>query len=87
MHGLRVEETGGDGIYVLGYSNIHISDCVLDRNFRQGMSVINVSNLLVERTTFSNTDGTAPMAGVDMEPDSHWYSSSNQEIYDHTFFF
>ena len=35
------------------------------------MSVINASNLLVERTTFSNTDGTPPMAGVDLEPDSH----------------
>lgn len=50
-----------DGIYILGDSDIHISDCVLDSNFRQGMSVINASNLLVERTTFSNTDGTPPM--------------------------
>ena len=62
VHGLRVEETGGDGIYVLGESDIHISDCVLDGGFRQGLSVINASNLLVERTTFSNTDGTPPMA-------------------------
>ena len=64
IHGLRVEHTGGDGIYVLGESDIHISDCVLDSNWRQGMSVINASNLLVERTTFSNTDGTPPMVSV-----------------------
>eukprot|EP01048_Picozoa_sp_COSAG05_P019093 COSAG05_NODE_2917_length_2511_cov_8.439884_2_plen_524_part_00 len=33
------------------------------------MSVIAVTNLLVERTTFSNTNGTKPSAGVDIEPD------------------
>ena len=85
VHGLRVEDTGGDGIYVLGYTDIHISDCVLDRNFRQGMSVINASNLLVERTTFSNTDGTPPMAGIDMEPDSHCMMFVNVTIRDSTF--
>ena len=36
---------------------------------RQGMSVIGVRNLLVERTVFSATNGTAPQAGVDLEPD------------------
>lgn len=77
IKGLRVEDTGGDGIYVLGESDIHISDCVLNSNFRQGMSVINASNLLVERTTFSNTDGTPPMAGVDLEPDSHCMMLNN----------
>ena len=33
------------------------------------MSVIGVRNLLVERTIFNATNGTAPQAGVDLEPD------------------
>jgi hypothetical protein len=49
--------------------NTHIVDCVFDRNYRQGMSVIAAVNLTVERTIFSNTAGTAPAAGVDLEPD------------------
>ena len=36
---------------------------------RQGMSVISAVNLSVENTIFSNTAGTAPAAGVDLEPD------------------
>jgi hypothetical protein len=32
------------------------------------MSIIGVVNMVVERTVFSNTNGTAPSAGVDVEP-------------------
>ena len=42
--------------------NLLIRDVILDRNFRQGMSVISAENMLVINTTFSNTNGTAPMA-------------------------
>ena len=45
-----------------GCQRVHISDCVLDRNYRQGMSVINAVDMLVERVVFSNTNGTPPMA-------------------------
>jgi len=38
-------------------------------NHRQGMSVISVDGLLVENCTFANTWGTAPGAGIDLEPD------------------
>ena len=51
-----------------GSRDIHITDCVFDRNYRQGMSVIGVANTLVERTVLANTNGTAPSAGVDIEP-------------------
>ena len=69
VEGLRIAESGGDGIGVTG-KNITIRNCVCDRNHRQGMSVFSVENLLVENCTFSNTEGTPPQAGVDIEPDS-----------------
>ena len=50
-------------------SGSQVRDCVFDRNYRQGFSVISVINLLVERCVFSNTNGTDPQAGVDLEPD------------------
>ena len=48
---------------------IRVVDCVFERNYRQGMSVISVEDLHVERSVFQNTNGTPPMAGVDLEPD------------------
>jgi hypothetical protein len=42
-----------------------------------GMSVIGVKNLLVERTVFSNTNGTSPQAGCDLEPDQPFQELTN----------
>ena len=69
VEGLTIIESGGDGIAVTG-TDITIRNCVCDRNHRQGMSIFNVKNLLVENCVFSNTSGTAPQSGVDIEPDS-----------------
>jgi parallel beta helix pectate lyase-like protein len=76
VEGVRVESSGGDGFYV-GSSgknrwceDVTIRNCVSYDNHRQGLSVISAQNLLVENCVFSNTDGTAPEAGIDLEPDS-----------------
>lgn len=77
VSGLRLASSGGDGIYVgrspkkgarPGCENVHIKDVVCDDNYRQGISVISVKKLLIEGSTFQETDGTAPGAGVDFEP-------------------
>ena len=65
---LKFLQSGGDGIGVSG-DNITIRRCVCDGNHRQGMSVFSVRNLLVEDTVLSNTKGTPPQAGLDIEPD------------------
>ena len=72
VYGLTLTESGGDGIY-LGTGNgpnrnVHIKDVICDKNYRQGISVINVDNLLIENCVLSNTKGTAPEAGIDFEP-------------------
>jgi Right handed beta helix region len=76
VEGLRIESSGGDGIYVDGGASldwsedITLRDCVAYDNHRQGLSVISAVNLLVENCTFANTWGTAPEAGIDLEPDT-----------------
>ncbi len=76
IEGLRVENTGGDGFFVDGggrrlwSEDITIRHCVSDRNYRQGISVISAVNLLVDDCVFSNTGGTLPQAGIDLEPGS-----------------
>ncbi len=72
IYGLTLTQSGGDGIY-LGTGdgpnkNIHIKDVICDKNYRQGISVINAENLLIENCILSNTKGTAPEAGIDFEP-------------------
>jgi hypothetical protein len=76
IEGLRVESSGGDGFYIDGdgdrswSENITLRDCVAFDNHRQGLSVISAVNLLVENCRFANTCGTAPEAGIDLEPDT-----------------
>jgi polygalacturonase len=77
VQGLRIESSGGDGIYLgrsrkrgaPGYGeHIEIRDVVLADNYRQGISVVSVKGLLVERTVMARTRGTPPAAGIDFEP-------------------
>ncbi len=75
VSGLTLKDSGGDGIYVNGskerrYSeDVVLRDIVCDNHYRQGVSVISAENLIVENCTFSNTWGTPPCSGLDIEPD------------------
>ncbi|MEN6545948.1 MAG: right-handed parallel beta-helix repeat-containing protein [Armatimonadia bacterium] len=74
--GLTIAESGGDGIYLgaaaPGVTNkdILIRDVICDNNYRQGISVITAENLTIDNCVLSNTAGTAPMAGIDYEPNN-----------------
>ena len=76
IEGLRVEGSGGDGFYVDGgggrgwSEDITLRNCAAHDNHRQGVSVISAVNLLIENCAFSSTWGTAPEAGIDLEPDT-----------------
>jgi lysophospholipase L1-like esterase len=74
IEGLRLESSGGDGIYLGATSrlpyceDVVIRDVVCHDHHRQGISVIGAVNLLIENCVLSNTGGTAPQAGIDFEP-------------------
>lgn len=77
VEGLTLTESGGDGVLIGGSfadgkfqpaENVTFKDVVCDRNYRQGLSVISVKGLLCEGCVFSNTGGTPPQSGVDLEP-------------------
>lgn len=71
---LTIEFTGGDGIYLgvckagVTCSDITIRRVLCYENHRQGISVITARNLLIEDTIMRDTNGTAPQAGIDFEP-------------------
>lgn len=63
----------GDG-FCLAYpgaynnKNITLRGCISDNNRRQGLSIVDGENIYVENCVFSNTNGTSPSAGIDIEP-------------------
>lgn len=71
VDGPTIELTGGDGVYVHSVRGLRVRGVLADQNYRQGMSITDASDVVVERCTFSNTRGTAPMAGIDLEPNAY----------------
>ncbi len=72
VFGLRLEASGGDGVFVGGGNpshNILLSDLISDDNHRQGISITNVRRMVVRNSVFMNTWGTLPQCGIDIEPD------------------
>jgi hypothetical protein len=54
-----------------------IQDVVCDRNYRQGISIMLGENITVRNSVFSNTAGTPPAFGADLEPDHATYRFVN----------
>lgn len=74
IEGLRLENSGGDGIYLGATKERPYCRDVVIRNVscidhhRQGISVISAIDLLIDHCVLSGTSGTAPEAGIDFEP-------------------
>lgn len=68
VESLRIEQSGGDGIYVDQAANTTIRNVDMADNYRQGISVIAADGLLVEDCLMHGTNGTNPQAGLDIEP-------------------
>ena len=83
VQGVALEDAPGDGIYIgsisgkrqrpaslLGSSFVTISRVVARRSGRNGMSIIACVHCLIEDSRFELTNGSEPMAGVDLEPNT-----------------
>lgn len=80
INGLKIINAWGDGI-CSNYSNfLNINNVTCDYNRRQGYSSVTGYNIVVENSTFSNTEGTAPQSGIDIEPDPTGDDSYNIQI-------
>ncbi|MCX7513934.1 right-handed parallel beta-helix repeat-containing protein [Frateuria hangzhouensis] len=85
VKGTHLSEFWGDGIYIgakgsgryLKVSeNVTIMNVVSDHNRRQGLSITPAKHVYVVNSTFSNTRGTLPEAGIDIEPQVQGPTSS-----------
>ena len=75
--GTHISDCWGDGIWIGGLgrranvmvsTNVTLDHVVSTNNRRQGLSIGPVRGVSVIHSTFSNTQGTKPQAGIDIEP-------------------
>lgn len=78
LNKVKIKNCFGDGIYVVGQiggytdsvssKKIVINKCISDNNRRQGLTIESVEDLIVNGGIFSNTNGSQPQSGIDIEP-------------------
>ena len=71
IEGVIAKNCWGDGFYVGNDSKyIDFSSVTADNNRRQGISITWADNIVIKDSIFKNTNGTAPMSGIDLEPNA-----------------
>lgn len=69
IEGIASNDSGGDGFYVKSpLADVTFRDCRANNNRRQGVSIVECKSFADYRGTYTGTTGTAPSAGVDIEP-------------------
>lgn len=88
----RLSKMMGDGIDLqIGIDNETLNEHVLidhvitDQNYRQGISVEGAQHSLIRNSIISNTKGTAPEAGIDLEPGYDFVTNNDIVIDGNTF--
>ena len=79
IENVTVKNCWGDGMYLgsdttethdTGCNNVTITNCLIDNNRRNGISVIDCDNFVIDGCTISNSNGTNPQTGIDIERNS-----------------
>lgn len=82
----------GDGIYLgLGLNgiycdNIQIDFVTMDNNYRNGLSIVTANNVFVSDSTFKNTNGITPEAGIDIETNDNNTICTNIKVSNSNFY-
>lgn len=83
INNFQIKDTWGDGIFVGSEngkvsSNIFIKNGFIDFARRDGISITSANNLDIDHVFISNTYGTLPMSGIQIEPSL--YSETIQDV-------
>ena len=71
VSGISCNDSGGDGVYVRASTNVTVEDSIFNNNRRDGSSIIGqVNHIYYFRDRFTNSNGTAPQDGIDIEPNN-----------------
>ena len=79
LRDISASDCWGDGVYIAapGSKDVLMSNVICDNNRRQGMTVIAVDGFIIKDCVFKNTNGTAPEAGIDFEPNDSTQIAQN----------
>lgn len=80
INGTKIYNCWGDGIVIGSKSaapyyatnasrNVTVKNVISDNNRRQGITVGKANGVVIDSCLFTNTNGTKPMSGIDIEPD------------------
>lgn len=89
--GTKCNHMWGDGLSIFPDSdpnpsqNVLIKSCVFDYNLRQGISIGDVIDCVIDSCLFQNTNGTAPSSGMDLEPSKAGQQVNNLTITNNVF--
>ena len=71
VSGISCNDSGGDGVYVRASTYVTVEDSIFNNNRRDGSSIIGqLNHIYYFRDHFTNTNGTAPQDGIDIEPNN-----------------
>lgn len=78
VNNVTCNDCWGDGLYIgvhddnqpFANNNITVLNSRFDNNRRNGISVIHGTNILIKNCVISNTNGTNPQTGIDVEPNN-----------------
>jgi len=79
VNNMAVNNCAGDGIYVgasdtsstISCKNLTFNNVSLDNNYRNDMSITFADGVFIADSYFTNANGTAPQAGIDLEPNAY----------------
>ena len=86
IEGLESSDSGGDGFYIGASarrpfsSDVQLVGVKADNNRRQGLSIVSARNVRVSDSSFTNTSGTPPSAGIDIEPNNNSQFIENVQL-------
>jgi len=75
IYNSTIRDMWGDGIYITSFGNtsnqnILIQSSWIDNTRRNGISIISGEDINIDYVKISNTNGTAPASGIDIEPNN-----------------
>ena len=71
LNGISCNNSGGDGLYIGANSNnISVFHSTFNNNRRQGLTITSANGVTVSDCAFTNTNGTGPADGIDLEPNT-----------------
>lgn len=70
IHDIRLVDAWGDALYVNNAVHLRTTNIYVDNARRNGISVVSADDYISTNDTINHTNGTAPQAGVDIEPNA-----------------